>query len=80
MAKTREDYLRYEAAARTLAEAAETAEEREYFLGRAALHRSRAEGSSPAGRVARAASGGMEFARGGCPGCHRQAAGPTPPV
>ena len=41
--KTREDYLRYEAAARTLAEAAETPDERKYFLGRADLHRARAE-------------------------------------
>ena len=42
--KTREDYLRYEAAARTLAEAAETPEERDYLLGRAELHRARADG------------------------------------
>ena len=47
--KTREDYLRYEAAACTLAAAAETPEEREYFLGRADLHRARAnELPSPA--------------------------------
>jgi hypothetical protein len=43
MAKTREDYLRYEAAARTLAEAAETPGERKYFLTRAGVHRARAE-------------------------------------
>ena len=47
MTKTREDYLRYEAAARTLAEAAETPEERKYFLGRADQHRARADAEDP---------------------------------
>ena len=44
--KTRKDYLRYEAAARTMAESAETTEERDYFLGRAELHHAMA-GEAP---------------------------------
>ncbi len=47
--KTREDYRRYEAAARILAEAAETPEERKYFLGRADQHRARADAEDPEG-------------------------------